>query len=421
MLEMTAIALSNRRVLIRVDLNVPLRSGKILDDTRIRAIIPTIEWALKAQAKIILLSHLGRPIEGEYTPALSLEPVAFHLSKLLQRPVHFKRDWLEGFLISPGEVVLCENVRFNVGEEANDLILAKKMASLCDVFVMDAFGTAHRAQASTVGIAQFAPEAVAGPLLIAELKALKQALEGAKMPVVAIVGGAKASDKLKVLKYLIPKINTLIVGGGIANTLLAAAGNSIGSSLYEPLFVEEAKILFALAKEYSVNIELPLDVTVAPELTALDKVRIVSLNEESGLLVNIEPDEKILDIGPKTSEHYASILHQAGTILWNGPLGVFETDAFEKGTESLAKAIAHSNAFSIAGGGETLAAIEKYGVQQGISYISTGGGAFLEYLEGKTLPAVAALEARGADYNQILGCLTPTSGAIPLTQKPIEK
>jgi len=394
MLEMTAVALSKRRVLIRVDLNVPLQSGKILDDTRIRAIIPTIEWALKAQAKIILLSHLGRPIEGEYTPALSLEPVATHLEKLLKRPVHFKRDWLEGFLISPGEIVLCENVRFNVGEEANDLILAKKMASLCDVFVMDAFGTAHRAQASTVGLAQFAPVAVAGPLLVAELKALKQALEEAKAPVVAIVGGAKVSDKLKVLKYLIPKINTLIVGGGIANTLLAAVGYSIGSSLYEPLFLEEAKALFALAKKYAVNIELPLDVTVAPDLTALDRVRIFSLNEEARLLANIQPDEKILDVGPNTCQHYAKILQHASTVLWNGPLGVFEVEAFGQGTKSLAEAIAKSAAFSIAGGGETLAAIEKYGVQQGISYISTGGGAFLEYLEGKTLPAVAALEAR---------------------------
>jgi len=366
MLEMCDVSLSNQRVLIRVDLNVPIKNQTILDDTRIRAVIPTIVLALKNNAKIMLLSHLGRPMEGQYRPEFSLELVAQHLSKLLQRPVLFKRDWLSGIEINAGEIVLCENVRFNVGEKANDEVLAKKMAALCDVFVMDAFATAHRMDASTVGIAKFAPKAVAGPLLMAELKALETALANPEKPVVAIVSGAKVSDKLKILKNLIKKVDTLIVGGGIANTFLAAVGEAIGKSLYEPLLVEEAKMLLEQAKLQGIKLELPLD--------------------------NIIFEEKILDIGPKTIQHYAAIIAEASTILWNGPLGVFEREGCEEGTKNIAKAIAASKAFSIAGGGETIAAIAKYGVASDISYISTGGGAFLAYLEGETLPAVSVIE-----------------------------
>ena len=369
MLEMKDISLENQRVLIRVDLNVPIKEGVILDDTRIRAIIPTLEFAVKSKAKVILLSHLGRPIEGEYNAKFSLLPVAQQLSKLLKRPVDFKTDWIGGISVTPGEIVLCENVRFNVGEEANDPVLAQKMANLCDVFVMDAFATAHRAQASTVGLAQFAPKAVAGPLLMAELKALKQALETAQKPRIAIVSGAKVSDKLKMLKNLMKKVDVLMLGGGIANTFLAAQGKFIGKSLFEPDLLEEAKALLKFAETKGVQIELPIDTVIS--------------------------DEKILDIGPKTIERYSAIIQQASTILWNGPLGVFEVEAFSRGTESIAKAIAASKAFSIAGGGETIMALEKYGVREKISYVSTGGGAFLAYLEGEILPAVTALELEG--------------------------
>lgn len=385
-LRMADQSLDGRRVMIRLDLNVPLKNGKVASDARIRATLPTIRLALEQNAAIMLLSHLGRPVEGEYDPQFSLQPVADHLGELLEAPVRLETDWLDGVDVAPGEVVLCENVRFNKGEKANEEGLAQQMAALCDVFVMDAFGTAHRAQASTYGVAQFAPVACAGPLLVSELEALNQAMAKPARPVVAIVGGSKVSTKLTVLDSLSDKVDQLIVGGGIANTFIAAEGYAVGQSLFEPDLLDEARRLMALA-EGGAKIPIPEDVVVSVEVSE-------SAPSQTRPVDQVEADELILDIGPKTAETYAAILAEAGTIVWNGPVGVFEIDQFGGGTERVAQAVADSKAFSIAGGGDTLAALDKYGVTDRISYVSTGGGAFLEFLEGKILPAVAILEQR---------------------------
>ena len=388
-LRMTDLDLGGKRVLIREDLNVPVEDGAITSDARIRAAVPTLRAAADAGARVIALSHLGRPKEGEFSAEDSLAPVAVRLGELLGRPVRLARDWLDGVDCAPGEVVLCENVRFNKGEKKDDEALARRMAALCDIFVMDAFGTAHRAEASTHGVARFAPVACAGPLLVAELDALSRALAQPKRPLVAIVAGSKVSTKLTVLESLLAKVDKLIVGGGIANTFLAATGVPVGKSLHEPDMLDTARKLLAQAAARGAEIPLPTDVVVAEEFSpaAVPVVRAAA---------EVRPHELILDIGPATAQRLAGLLADAGTILWNGPVGVFEFDAFGRGTETLAKAIAASPGFSLAGGGDTLAAIEKYGVADGISYISTGGGAFLEFVEGKTLPAVAALEARAA-------------------------
>jgi phosphoglycerate kinase len=380
-------ALAGKRVMIREDLNVPVDGGVVTSDARIRAALPTIRAALEQGARVILLSHLGRPKEGEFSAENSLAPVAARLGELLGQSVRLQRDWLDGVECAPGEVVLCENVRFNKGEKKDDEALSRRMAALCDVFVMDAFGTAHRAEASTHGVARFAPIACAGPLLVGELEALERALARPARPLVAIVAGSKVSTKLTVLESLLAKVDKLIVGGGIANTFLAATGVPIGKSLHEPDMLDTARALLAQAKARGADIPLPTDVVVATEFapTAIATVRPVAA---------VAADELILDIGPATASLFAGVLQSAGTILWNGPVGVFEFDQFGGGTRAVAEAIARSPAFSLAGGGDTLAAIEKYGVEQGISYISTGGGAFLEFVEGKTLPAVAALEAR---------------------------
>ncbi|OYV19892.1 MAG: phosphoglycerate kinase [Methylococcaceae bacterium NSM2-1] len=385
--RMVDLDLSGKRVLIRQDLNVPVKNGKVTSDIRIQASVPTIEKALAAGAAVMLLSHLGRPVEGQYDEASSLKPVAEHLSILLGKPVRLEKDWLDGIVIAPGEVVLCENVRFNVGEEKNSDELGKKMAALCDVFVMDAFGTAHRAQASTHSVAKFAPIVCAGPLLASELDALGKALETPTKPLVAIVGGSKVSTKLTVLKSLSEKVDQLIVGGGIANTFIAAAGFPVGKSLYEADLIEEAQRLIAAAKQAGSEIPIPVDVVCAKEFseTAIATIKKVE---------DVEADDLILDIGPDTARQYAEMLKSAGTIVWNGPVGVFEIEQFSHGTQTLAKAIAESSAFSIAGGGDTLAAIDKYGINDQVSYTSTGGGAFLEFLEGKELPAVAILKSR---------------------------
>ncbi|GHC21317.1 phosphoglycerate kinase [Kushneria pakistanensis] len=378
--KMSELNLAGQRVLIRQDLNVPIKDGKVTSDARIRASLPTIRTALEQNARIMLMSHLGRPTEGEPNDEESLAPVANHLGELLGMTVRLERDYLEQDPeVKEGEVVLLENVRFNKGEKKDDEALAKKYASLCDVYVMDAFGTAHRAQASTHGVARFAPDACAGPLLSSELDALEKALANPKRPMVAIVGGSKVSTKLDVLNALSDKCDQLIVGGGIANTFIAAAGYNVGKSLYEADLVEQAKALME-----KVNVPLPIDVVVATEFS--DKAEAVTRNVD-----DVRDDEMILDVGPKTAETYAEALREAGTILWNGPVGVFEIDQFSGGTKAMAKAIADSDGFSIAGGGDTLAAIDKYDVTDDISYISTGGGAFLEYVEGKTLPAVSAL------------------------------
>lgn len=388
-LRMTDLSLTGKRVMIREDLNVPVDGGVISSDARIRAAVPTLVAARDAGACVIVLSHLGRPKEGVFAEEFSLAPVAARLSELLGSPVRLQRDWLEGIECAPGEVVLCENVRFNPGEKKDDPTLSGKMAALCDIFVMDAFGTAHRAEASTHGIARQAPVACAGPLLVAELEALDRALAEPARPLVAIVAGSKVSTKLEVLEALIDKVDQLIVGGGIANTFLAAVGQRIGKSLHEGEMLETARRLLARAEARGAAIPLPVDVVVAREFAPTAPATIKAVD-------SVEDDEMILDIGPKTAAEFAAVLQRAGTILWNGPVGVFEFDAFEGGTRTLAQAIAASPAFSLAGGGDTLAAIEKYGVGQDISYISTGGGAFLEFVEGKTLPAVAALEARAA-------------------------
>jgi phosphoglycerate kinase len=386
-LKISDVNLQNKRVLIREDFNVPLEDGVITSDARLRAALPTIEYALKQDARVILISHLGRPIEGHYQAEFSLKPVAERLSQLLSRPVRFANDWINGVLVEKGEVVLCENVRMQIGEKKNDVALAKKLATLSDVFVMDAFATAHRAEASTVGVAQYAPIACAGFLLSAELTALKKALENPVCPLVAIVGGSKVSTKLAVLDHLLNKVNQLIVGGGIANTFLAAKGYPVGQSLYEADFIEEAKRLLNSAKERHVEILLPIDVAVTEIFSAEAEATIKSVQE-------VMPCDRILDIGPKTAHVYTAVLQAAGTVLWNGPVGVFEFPAFAAGTKATALAIAESPAFSIAGGGDTIAAIEKYGITDKIDYISTGGGAFLEFVEGKKLPAVTILQER---------------------------
>ena len=385
--RMLDLELKGRRVLIREDLNVPLEGGVITSDARIRASLPTIRAARDAGARVMLLSHLGRPKEGEFSDENSLAPVAARLGELLGTPVRLIRDWLDGIDCAPGEVVLCENVRFNKGEKKDDEALSRKMAALCDIFVMDAFGTAHRAEASTHGVARFAPIACAGPLLVGELEALERALAKPARPLVAIVAGSKVSTKLTVLESLLSKVDQLIVGGGIANTFLAATGVAVGKSLHEPDMLDTARTLLAQAKAKGTMIPLPTDVVVATEFasTAVATTRPVD---------EVADNELILDIGPATARSLATLLQSAGTILWNGPVGVFEFDSFAGGTRVIAEAIASSPAFSLAGGGDTLAAIEKFGVESGISYISTGGGAFLEFVEGKTLPAVAALEAR---------------------------
>ncbi len=384
-LRMSELSVAGKRVMIRVDLNVPVKDGCVSSDARIRAALPTIRDALARGAAVILLSHLGRPKEGCFDPALSLRPVATRLSELLGRRVPLIHDWLHGFEIASGEVVLCENVRFNPGEKKNDPVLSRQMATLCDIYVMDAFGTAHRAEASTHGVAGFAPVACAGPLLMAEIDALERVMRKPARPVVAIVAGAKVSTKLTILKSLAKQVDQLIVGGGIANTFLAAAGCPVGKSLCEAELIPEARRL--AGKRQRASIPLPVDVVVGKAVSASAAATVRAVSE-------VGAAELILDIGPKTAAHYAQLLAAAGTIIWNGPVGVFEIEQFSKGTRRIAEAVAKSSAFSVAGGGDTMAALDKYGLTGQISYVSTGGGAFLEFLEGATLPAVAALEAR---------------------------
>lgn len=386
-LSMDSLDLAGKRLLIRQDLNVPVENGKVSSDKRIRASLPTVERALQAGAKVMIMSHLGRPKEGQYDDSQSMAPVAEHMSTLLNKKVRLERDWLEGIALDAGEVVMCENVRFNVGEKSNDEALARKMAALCDIFVMDAFGTAHRAQASTHGVGLYAPVACAGPLLAAELDALGKALDKPARPMVAIVGGSKVSTKLTVLESLSGVVDQLIVGGGIANTFVAAAGFPVGKSLYEADLVDEARKLSESAKSRGAEIPVPSDVVTGK---AFDK----ATPAETKAVSAVQADDMIFDIGPETASRLAAMLQQAGTIVWNGPVGVFEFDQFAEGTKVLAEAIAASDAFSIAGGGDTLAAVDKYQMADRISYISTGGGAFLEFLEGKELPAVAMLKQR---------------------------
>ena len=386
-LRMTDLDLRGKRVLIREDLNVPVQDGVVTSDARIRASLPTIQHARNAGARVMVMSHLGRPEEGVYDEEFSLAPVAKRLAELLGVKVRLEKDWLGGVEAAVGEVVLLENVRFNKGEKKDKEDLAKRMAELCDIYVMDAFGTAHRAEASTHGVARFAKVACAGPLLMNELIALETALEKPKRPLIAIVAGSKVSTKLTVLESLLAKVDKLIVGGGIANTFLLAEGYGVGKSLVEAEMVDIARDLLKKSAELKVEIPLPSDVVVAKEFAASAEADVKAVG-------NVAPEEMILDIGPDTAERFARMLHDAGTVVWNGPVGVFEFDQFGEGTRTLAQAIARSPAFSIAGGGDTLAAIEKYRVEDDISYISTGGGAFLEFLEGKKLPAVAVLEER---------------------------
>ncbi len=386
-LRMQDLTLDGQRVLIRQDLNVPLKDGVVTNDARIRASIPTIKMALEKGAQLMLMSHLGRPTEGEFDQALSLQPVADRLQQLLGVNVRLERDWLDGVTLNQDEIVLCENVRFNKGEKANDDELAKQLAALCDVYVMDAFGTAHRAQASTHGVAKYAKVACAGPLLSNELDALAKALDNPARPIVAIVGGSKVSTKLTVLDVLSEKVDQLIVGGGIANTFIAAAGHNVGKSLYEPDLIGDANDLSRKAVDTDGVIPVPVDVVCAKEFSSDAVAQLKGVGD-------VQDDDLIFDIGPDTAEQFADLLKGAGTIVWNGPVGVFEFDQFGEGTKALALAIAESSAFSVAGGGDTVAAIDKYGVADDISYISTGGGAFLEFLEGKELPAVAVLKER---------------------------
>jgi phosphoglycerate kinase len=384
--------LKGKRVLIRSDLNVPQdEAGNITEDTRIRASIPAIEICLQAGAAVMVTSHLGRPIEGQFKPEDSLAPVAHRIAEILNRKVPLISNWVDGgFDLQPGDLVLLENCRVNVGEKKNSEALAKKIAALCDVYVNDAFGTAHRAEATTHGVARFAPIACAGPLMAAELDALSRALANPKRPLIAIVAGSKVSSKLTILKALAEKVDELIVGGGIANTFMLAKGLPIGKSLAEPDLVNEAREIMDLMEKRGAHVPIPEDVVVANELSPLARANRVPSNE-------VAEDDMILDVGPKTAARLSTMLAHAGTIVWNGPLGVFEIDQFGGGTKMIAAAIAHSPAFSIAGGGDTLAAIAKYGIENQVDYISTGGGAFLEFLEGKTLPAFAVLVERGSE------------------------
>jgi phosphoglycerate kinase len=386
-IRMTDLDLSGKRVLIRQDLNVPIDNGQITSEQRITASLPTLKAALEQGAAVMVTSHLGRPKEGSWSEENSLAPVAKRLSELLHVPVPLVRDWVDGVQVAPGQIVLLENCRMNVGEGKDDEALAKKYAALCDVFVMDAFGTAHRAQASTHGVIQFAPVAAGGPLLMAELDALDKALAAPARPLLAIVAGSKVSTKLELLSSLVGKVDQLIVGGGIANTFLSAAGYSVGKSLCELDLLDTARKIVDDAKARGAEIPLPTDVVVAKQFLPDAAATVKQVDA-------VDADDLILDIGPDTAAAYGELIAKAGTVVWNGPVGVFEFDAFSKGTETLARAIAASPAFSIAGGGDTLAAVDKYGIADDVSYISTGGGAFLEFLEGKTLPAVAALEAR---------------------------
>jgi len=386
-LRMDELELAGKRVMIREDFNVPLEGGRITSDARLEAALPTIRMALDEGAAVILLSHLGRPQEGRFDKALSLSPVASRLSDLLGQEVRLEAHWLDGVAVKPGEAVLCENVRFIDGEKRNDESLARAIAALCDVFVMDAFGTAHRAQASTEGVIHFAPKVCAGPLLSRELYVLDKLMTEPERPVLAIVGGSKVSTKLSVLEALLSKVDQLIVGGGIANTFIAASGFDVGKSLYEPDQLRETQRLIRSAHKLGGEIPIPKDVLVATQFNR-DAEAVVRAVDE------VDDDEMILDIGPLTAVDYAGMIQRAGTVIWNGPVGVFEFPAFAAGTRAIADAIEVSDAFSIAGGGDTLAAIEQFGITDSVSYISTGGGAFLEYIEGKKLPAMAALEAR---------------------------
>jgi phosphoglycerate kinase len=387
-IKMADLNLAGKRVFIRADLNVPQDDdGKITDDTRIRASVPAIQAALKAGAAVMVTSHLGRPTEGEFNSADSLEPIAKRMSELLGVPVPLQRDWVGGVEVTPGNVVMLENCRFNKGEKKNDEALAKKMAALCDIYVNDAFGTAHRAEATTHGIARYAPCACAGPLMAGELEALGKALQNPARPLVAIVAGSKVSTKLTILKSLAEKVDQLIVGGGIANTFMLALGLRIGKSLAEPGLVGEAHAIIDYMKSRGAQVPIPVDVVVAGELSARARTNLVMADQ-------VGADDMILDIGPQSAETLAALISKAGTIIWNGPVGVFEFEQFGAGTARIARAIAESKAFSIAGGGDTLAAIAKYGITDKVSYMSTGGGAFLEFLEGKTLPAVEILEQR---------------------------
>ncbi|SEA58966.1 phosphoglycerate kinase [Alkalimonas amylolytica] len=386
-LQMTKLELAGKRVLIREDLNVPVKDGAVTSDARLRAALPTIELALAQGAAVMVMSHLGRPEEGVFSEEASMQPVVVWLQQALSVPVRLERDYLAGVDVKPGELVVFENVRFNAGEKKNDDALAQKLAALCDIFVMDAFGTAHRAQASTHGVAKFAPIACAGPLLANELDALAKALQNPKRPLVAIVGGSKVSTKLTVLESLSGVVDQLIVGGGIANTFIAANGHGVGKSLCEDDLIPEAKRLMAAAEARGASIPVPSDVMTGKAFSADTPAMLKAVND-------IASDDMVFDIGPVTTAALVKLLKSAGTIVWNGPVGVFEFDQFAAGTEAIARAIAESPAFSIAGGGDTLAAIDKYGIADRISYISTGGGAFLEFLEGKTLPAVAILEER---------------------------
>ena len=387
-LRMTDLDLSGKRVFIRQDLNVPIENGRITSEQRLLASVPTLQAALKKGAAVLVTSHLGRPKEGIWTQGDSLAPVAKRLSELLGVDVPLVRDWVDGVQVEPGHIVLLENVRFNVGEGKDDEELAKKYAALCDVFVMDAFGTAHRAQASTHGVIRWAPVAAGGPLLMAELDALAKALHQPASPLLAIVAGSKVSTKLELLSNLVEKVDQLIVGGGIANTFIAAAGYRVGKSLHEPDLIPVAQKIVAAVQARGGHIPLPTDVVVAKQFLPEAEAKVKPVD-------GVASDDLILDIGPATAAHYAQLLAKARTIVWNGPVGVFEFEPFSHGTQTLARAIADSSAFSIAGGGDTLAAVDKYGIAQQVSYISTGGGAFLEFLEGKTLPAVAALDAKG--------------------------
>jgi phosphoglycerate kinase len=386
---MAGMDLRDKRVLIREDLNVPIKDGQVSSDARIRAALPTLQAALNAKARVLVMSHLGRPDEGHYTEEFSLAPVAKRLAQLLGVSVALKKDWLTGIEVGPGEIVLLENVRFNKGEKKDAEDLSRRMAALCDVYVMDAFGTSHRAEASTHGVAKYAPIACAGPLLVSELSALETALEKPARPLLAIVAGSKVSTKLTVLESLLGKVDQLIVGGGIANTFLAALGFKVGKSLYEPAMLDICKRLLEQSKKRGIVIPMPTDVVVATEFSAKAEADVKAVEA-------VGPEDMILDIGPDSAEAMAALVGTAGTILWNGPVGVFEFEQFGEGTRAIATAIARSRAFSLAGGGDTLAAIEKYGIEDSISYISTGGGAFLEFVEGKKLPAVDILEQRAA-------------------------